>query len=85
MAGSSTTILGWSTGFPDGDVKLRPRAFKMEDGPGLLSSACLFASTLGAIVDDMLDASIEQGKPPAPVRPRVSALVAIPQAAILVT
>lgn len=70
---------------PDGDIEPRLRTFKMEDGPDLLSSACLFDATVDDEVLDMLDASIEQGKPPAPVRPLVPAPVAIPQAAILVT
>jgi hypothetical protein len=61
---------------PDGDIKLRPRTYGVEDAAELLASPCLFARKFDAMVDDdildILDDRLRADDLPSPVpaRPR---------------
>lgn len=64
---------------PDGDIKLRPRTFTVDDSRDLLASDCLFARKFDATVDadilDVIDAHLLRDERPVakPARPTMRA------------
>lgn len=73
VVGDDLRMIDW---VPDGDIKLRPRTFTLQDAPQLLASDALFARKFDASVDDaVLDVLEDALVRPEPAAHRIAAAV----------